>query len=101
MKNKIFVLIRIVLGLIFIVSGAEKAFSPVQNFIYVIQGYEILPDALAKLTAHVFPMIELLTGIFMVLGLWMDWTLKVLMLITLSFILLVGQALWRNLPLDS
>ncbi len=101
MANKIFFLIRIVIGLIFVVSGGEKALSPVENFVYVIQGYELLPDVLARLAAHVFPWLEFLIGLFMLLGLWMDWTLKALMLVSASFILMVGQAILRHLPLDN
>ena len=101
MLNKIFVLIRIVLGLIFIVSGAEKAIGPSENFLYVIQGYAILPDALARLASWVFPWIELFLGVFILLGLWLDWAFKGLLLVSGSLILMVGQAIVRKLPLDS
>jgi uncharacterized membrane protein YphA (DoxX/SURF4 family) len=101
MPNKVFLLIRFVLGLIFVVSGGEKALSPVENFVYVIQGYEVVPDALIGLIAHVFPWVELMLGVFVLLGLWLDWACRGLMLVSLTFMGLVTQAIVRNLPLDS
>jgi len=101
MLNKFFVLIRVLLGLIFIVSGAEKAMGLSENFLYVIQGYEILPDVLARLASWVFPWVELLLGVFILLGLWLDWAFKGLLLMAGALILMVGQAIVRKLPLDN
>jgi uncharacterized membrane protein YphA (DoxX/SURF4 family) len=101
MLNKSFILIRVLLGLIFIVSGAEKAIGPSENFLYVIQGYAILPDVLARLAALVFPWVELFLGVFILLGLWLDWVFKGLLLMSGALILMVGQAIVRKLPLDN
>ncbi|MBF0569367.1 MAG: DoxX family membrane protein [Candidatus Omnitrophica bacterium] len=101
MRNNIFVIIRLVLGVLFIISGLEKALGPTENFLYVIQGYEILPDALARLAAVGFPWIELIVGVFILLGLWLDVALKALALISVFLIGMVGQAIARNLPLDN
>jgi hypothetical protein len=101
MQNKILLLVRVVLGLIFIVSGVEKALGPSENFLYVIQGYEILPDVLARLASWVFPWVELLLGVFILLGLWLDWAFRGLLLMSGSLILMVGQAIVRKLPLDN
>jgi len=101
MLNKFFILIRVLLGLLFVVSGAEKAIGPAENFLYVIQGYAILPDALARLVSLVFPWVELLLGIFIFLGLWLDWAFRGLLLMSGALILMVGQAIVRKLPLDS
>jgi hypothetical protein len=96
-----FLLIRVVLAAIFIVSGTEKVLSPSENFLYVIQGYEILPDMLARLVSWVFPVVELMLGVFILLGLWLDWALKGLLLVSGSLVLMVGQAIVRKLPLES
>lgn len=100
MKNNVFLILRVLLGGLFIVSGLEKAMSPSANFLYVIQAYQILPDALARIASEVFPWVELLTGLFILLGLWLDWALKLLVLISASLMVMVSQAIVRHLPID-
>ena len=93
------VIIRILIGLLLITSGGGKLLSHYQNFLYVIQNYEFLPPALEKFSALVVPWVELLTGIFLVLGLWLSWTIKIAALLFCSFITIVGQAIIRHLPI--
>ncbi len=92
--------LRILFGMIFVVSGFEKLVSPYQNFLYVIQGYQIVPAGLDVIVAQVFPWIELLIGLFIVLGLWVRWSLIGGMGMVLTFLTIVGQALIRKLPID-
>ena len=101
MRHNVFLLIRLFLGVLFIVSGGEKAVSPSANFLYVIQAYQILPDVLAQIAALVFPWVELFVGLSILLGMWLDVGLKVLVVVSCSLILMVGQAIVRNLPIDS
>ena len=94
------ILIRILIGLIFVVSGGEKLLSPYQNFLYVIQAYEIVPSPWDEWVARIFPWMEFFWGIFTVVGLWTIWSLRGLLLSTSCFLFVVGQALWRNLPIE-
>jgi uncharacterized membrane protein YphA (DoxX/SURF4 family) len=96
-----FVLVRIILGLLFIVSGAEKVISPAENFFYVIEGYDVLPLWLARIVSVTFPWIELLVGLFIALGLWLRPAFYGLLLISASFIGIVGQAIIRKLPIEN
>ena len=89
-----------VIGGIFVVSGFEKLIGPYQNFLYVIQNYSFLPLFPAEFVARVFPWIEFCLGIFLVLGLWLKWTLRAVMVLLLMFMVVVIQALIRNLPID-
>ena len=100
-KNDMFVLIRIVLGALFIVSGGEKLLSPAANFLFVIHGYDVLPLPLEAVAAFVFPWVEVLTGLFVFLGLWLRPSLGVLLLIAGSLMGIVGQAILRKLPLEN
>ncbi len=93
--------LRIAVGLVFVVSGLEKLLSPPANFLYVIRSYDVLPDGLARLTAVGFPWIEFLTGVFLVLGLETRFALAVALIMTMGFLGMVGQAMVRRLPLDS
>ncbi len=95
------VFLRIFIGLVFLISGFEKLISPYQNFLYVIQAYEIFPSGMEKAVAFIVPWIELLTGLFLILGLWLGWSLKGALVLFSCFIVIVGQALIRSLPLEA
>ena len=97
-----FLLLRGVVAGIFIVSGTEKLLSPYENFLYVIQNYQVLPwPGMERMVAHVFPWIELSLGVFLISGLWIRWVLLGLAASTATFIFIVSQAIIRNLPINS
>ena len=52
------------------------------------------------LTAVVVPWVEFIVGIFTVLGLWTARFLRWTLMLFAVFIIIVGQALLRGLPLD-
>ena len=93
--------LRLVIALIFIVSGFEKLLSPSENFLYVLQAYSVFPDVTARMIAVTFPWVELGVGVFLALGLWLRPTVLVLACISGSLIMVVAQAIIRRLPLDS
>ncbi len=99
--NNMCVLLRIVIGSIFIVSGLGKLLSPYQNFLYVIQAYQLLPSWGEAFTAQIFPWIELIVGLFVLLGLWTSWSLRGAAVLFGILVVVVGQALIRGLPLES
>ena len=92
--------IRIFLGLLFILSGSQKLIHPYQNFQYVIEAYAILPSGpWGMLVAKVMPWVELATGVFLLVGLWAIPALQMAKILFLTFIIIVGQALVRHLPI--
>ena len=96
----IFVFLRFFLAMIFIVSGTEKLLSPVENFVYALQSYQIIPfPELQIMIAHVFPWAELIIGVFLLLGLWTRIMLAATGLMACGFIFFVGQGIIRQLPL--
>ncbi len=95
------ILLRIIIGSIFIVSGLGKLLGPYQNFLYVVQAYQILPSWGEVLVAQIFPWIEFLIGFFVLLGLWTSWGLRGALVLFGIFVVAVGQALIRGLPLES
>ena len=96
-----YTILRIVIGIIFLVSGLGKLLSPYQNFLYVIQAYQLLPSWGEVLTAQIFPWVELIVGVFVLLGLWTPWALRGALVLFGVFVVVVGQALLRGLPLES
>ena len=97
----LFVLLRLVIGIFFVLVSLHKLLSPYQNFLYVIQNYEFLPSGLEKLSAHLVPWVEFLLGMFLVLGFQLNIVLPAFLALVGSFILIVSQALIRKLPIDS
>lgn len=95
-----YVLIRSALGFLFIVSGFEKIISPAQNFLYVVQSYDMFSGLFDKAIVLSIPWIEFLTGVFLLSGLWLEISLKVLFILLSGFMIVVGQALARRLPVD-
>jgi hypothetical protein len=97
--NKL-VVMRVIIGAFFVFSGFEKLVVPMENFQAVIESYEVLNHDLAGIAALIMPWVELLAGIFAVLGLWLKISLGVLGGMTIMFIGVVGQAIVRSLPID-
>ena len=88
------------MGLLFVVSGSEKLIGPYQNFLYVVQGYDLFPSSIEEVVAKVVPWIEFIIGLFLFLGLWTKASLIVTSLLFASFIGIVSQAILRKLDLS-
>ncbi len=101
MANKALLGCRFLVAALFIVSGAEKLFGSPENFYYVLQAYAVFPDPLARLLSIIFPWLEFGAGVFLALGLWLRPVLILLAGISGSFVLVVGQAILRGLPIDN
>ena len=98
----IFFLIRLFLGCLFLISGGEKLLSPYENFLYVVQGYDVVNFfGLDVIVAGIFPWIEFCLGGFIVLGLYLKASLVLAMLTNIGFICFVSQAIIRKLSLES
>ncbi|MBI5150325.1 MAG: DoxX family membrane protein [Candidatus Omnitrophica bacterium] len=100
LKSNLFILLRLLVGTLLIVSGLEKLVSPYQNFLYVIQNYALLPPLLEELGARAWPWAEFFLGVFLVLGFWLRWVLRGVMATFAVFIFVVAQALVRHLPVN-
>jgi len=91
--------VRFLIGCLFIVSGFEKLLGPYQNFLYVVQGYECFNPFLENIVAHIVPWIELLLGVFLVIGVWLKWALRGVLILFAGFIMILSQAILRKLPI--
>jgi len=98
--NRLFFAMRILLGTIFLVSGLEKLLQPHANFVYVIEGYDIIGSGwTAQVAAVVFPWAEFVLGGFLLLGLWTRFVIYAMGLMTSSFVVVVAQAIIRKLDI--
>jgi uncharacterized membrane protein YphA (DoxX/SURF4 family) len=98
MLNSFLLLIRCMIGLLLIVSGVEKLIGPYQNFLYVVQQYEIFPEILEGVVTRVVPWVELFLGVFLVFGLYLRNSLIATAVLFAGFVFILSQAMIRSLP---
>ena len=67
MVNKIAIVVRIALGAVSLFSSAGKIADP-EAFALIVTHYQLLPPLLVAVTAVLFPWIEALCGLALVLG---------------------------------
>lgn len=96
-----FVLGRIILGGIFVWSGVVKVLEPVQNFEAAIIEYQILPDALIRPFALSLPWVEIIIGVFIVLGWMFRWSVLGAMGLLGVFMIAIVSTTLREIPLVS
>lgn len=76
--------LRLFLGVTFIVSAVTKL--PMRtDFIDMVKGYNMLPDSLASAYGTVLPWLELLIGVFLVLGILVRFSALGTFLISATF----------------
>jgi uncharacterized membrane protein YphA (DoxX/SURF4 family) len=71
MRLTLTILARWVLGGIFIYASADKILNPLA-FAKIVHNYQILPAGLINLTAIFLPWLELLIGIALITGVWLQ-----------------------------
>jgi hypothetical protein len=101
MKNVGFVIPRVILGGIFIVSGYQKLMEGSAVFAAVIRGYEIVGGPIAEGMAAGLPWVELVLGVFLVLGLWRRTAILGLWAFNMAFIAALLSAIVRKIPLEN
>jgi uncharacterized membrane protein YphA (DoxX/SURF4 family) len=101
-KINLFFIFRLLLGLLYLASGIEKLMQPYENFVYVIQGYDIVHNyTLERIAAFIFPWVEFFLGVFLLLGLWIKICLWGYIVMSITFIIVVAQAMVRKLDIDN
>ena len=92
-------ILRVVVGGLFMFSGLLKLLQPYQNFLYVIHSYEIVSGTPARILAITIPWLEFLLGIFVISGLWLRRSISGLWALSTMFIVVLFSAMARNLPI--
>ncbi|MBV9455753.1 MAG: DoxX family membrane protein [Rubrobacter sp.] len=91
---------RLVLGGLFLYAGAAKVFDP-GGLASSIRGYELsLPEWFVSLSAHSLPLLEILLGLYLVVGLFTRTAAWVANLLTILFTLALLQGALRGLEID-
>lgn len=100
MKPKIFFLLRVLVGGVFVYSGLVKLNAPYEQTLATVRAFELTGPWMTEVVARSLPWIELVAGAHFVLGLWTKQAGGVLMAASASFLFAVASALWRKLPLE-
>ncbi len=82
-------LIRIVVGSMFLFAGATKVIH-LQNFIKSVQETGLMHDSLAFILAFILPFLELIFGALFIIGLFTPLASFVLSCLTVSFLFVLG-----------
>jgi uncharacterized membrane protein YphA (DoxX/SURF4 family) len=86
------IVLRVVLGGIFIYAGYVKLAEPWQLFAAGIADYEVVPMWAAKFLAHTLPWFEVLIGLLLIVGRWFRASTVSTSLLLLVFFSLMVRA---------
>ncbi len=92
--------LRFMAGLLFIYSGFLKLIQPVEYFQFAMGLYQFVPENLIPFFALIIPWLELITGAFLFLGYLSKPSSFVLLCLTVLFQIVIGQAVFRGLPIE-
>src|SRR5579864_6890432 len=86
---------RIFLAIVFLVAGLSKVFQP-WTFVNTVEGYDMLPTSLARLFGLALPWIEVLLGLYLLIGLFTRITAVATAALLGVFLVALGVQLARG-----
>jgi uncharacterized membrane protein YphA (DoxX/SURF4 family) len=93
------VLTRLVVGGIFVYASLDKIAHP-DAFARIVFNYHMVPASLINLVALILPMVELLAGALLILGVWPRSAGLVLLTLTAVFIVALSVNWMRGVNLE-
>ena len=87
MRNWIGLLARLVTGGVWLVAGALKVTDPAGS-VRAVRAYELLPEAIVPTVGHLLPVIEIVIGACLILGLLTRPMAALSALLFIAFIIL-------------
>lgn len=101
LSDKYVVLVfRIVLGLVFVYASVDKISHPAQ-FAQIVHNYRILPSFAINLFAICLPWVELIAGLFLIGGIFIESTAALLSFLLVVFLIAISiNVFFRGLDLN-
>ena len=87
---------RLILGIVFIYASYEKILDPI-GFSKNINNYHVTPVFIENIVALVLPWLELIIGLFLIFGLFLEGTISITISLLVFFIILLAQAVFRGI----
>ena len=98
-RKYILLAFRLILGGVFVWSGILKILDPLQ-FAQDVSNYQTFPPDLAFVVALVLPWIELLCGVFLILGVFRLGSAGLVSLLLVAFLALIASTLIRGIEVE-
>ncbi len=98
-QKVLYYVLRFGFGILLIFSSWHKIRSPFE-FAEAVQNYRIFGEGLSRWAAVWVPYLEILTGLLLISGIWIDAAVLMNAFFMLVFLILVAQAYFRNLDIQ-
>jgi uncharacterized membrane protein YphA (DoxX/SURF4 family) len=93
------VLARLVVGGVWIAAGLLKIPDPTEN-VRAVRAYQLLPESVVPVLGHLLPVLEILVGVCLVLGLLTRLSGVVSAILLVAFIVGISSAWARGLEIE-
>ena len=90
---------RLVVGGVWVVAGALKVGEPAAS-VRAVRAYDLLPESVVPTIGHLLPMLEVIIGVCLVLGLLVRPMAAISALLFVAFIIGIASAWARGLQID-
>ncbi|WP_200824114.1 MauE/DoxX family redox-associated membrane protein [Nonomuraea solani] len=90
---------RLVLGGVLIVAGALKIGTPADSVV-AVKAYQLLPEPIAVTVGYALPILEIVVGVLLVVGLLTRVAAVIAALLMLAFVFGIGWAWAKGLRID-
>ena len=92
-------LARLVVGGVWVVAGALKVNEPAMS-VRAVRAYDLLPEAVVPTIGHVLPLLEIVVGVCLIIGLLARPMAAISALLFIAFIIGIASAWARGLQID-
>ncbi len=93
------VVARLVLGGVWIAAGLLKIGDPAEN-VRAVRAYELLPETLVQVVGYSLPLLEILVGVLLLVGLATRWMAILSAVMLVAFIIGISSAWARGLSIE-
>lgn len=99
MRAWIGTLLRLVVGGVWIVAGVVKLPDPAGS-VRAVRAYDLLPESIVPTVGHLLPLVEIVVGALLVLGVFVRLSAVLSALLFIAFIIGIASAWNRGLQID-
>lgn len=92
-------ILRLLVGGAFVFAGVMKIADPAK-FVLDVENYRLVPHVLVNLVAILVPWTEVVTGFFVLVGIWQRAAALIITGLTTMFAVVIGSALTRGLNIE-
>ena len=89
---------RVILGIIFIYASYDKILDPA-GFSKNIHNFHVTPIAVENLAALIIPWMELIIGVFLIFGVFLEGSTSITIALYIFFIIILSQAVFRGIDI--